>query len=883
MSGQSSCGRRPSLARTLFANAVILGLISFLVLTVNVTAQEAPSAEDVDEEAPDAKSADPPKEAQQQTGTATRPVIDKIVVTAQKREESVQSVPIAIQAYEGETIHEMGIKKASDVTKLAPNLNISTMNAANQQINIRGVGTVDFFGNASGSVGLYMDEVTMSAPYLSGLGLYDLERVEVLRGPQNSLFGRNTTGGAVNYISKRPVVGGDSAGTFNFSYGRFNMVELEGGYTFQLGDKSAARLAGTVYRRDGIWDNLAAEGDTEYGRKNRYSFRGTYLAEPSDRTTVTVNGHWAREDSQIDPYRYVGLRGENGSPEFFTVQPGPVPTGPPPGEELDFTSPFGGLNAQGVNVETSDWNDIVRIGHDGFDIDSYGFYFKVEHDLDWASLTSITSYDHSEIAFTLDLGGPASVPTEITMINTQDQKFDQFSQELRLTSTRSGRFRWIAGLYAFYEESLLGQSIGHGPFSFDTSQPLTVPGGPPIPGQPVGGSFGFWALIAGAAPANANGYGNQAGFSIADLENEVISPYLHSEYDLSDDWTLTVGLRYSRDEKRAPSLTVGNVSVAGLPRDQFQGNDVIRQLSAGLAPCDFDGDGNVTGGTPDNRGLPCVQTLRPEDLTFNELGGKLGLTWRAKDDLLLYGHYSRGFRSGKYDIEFFHGPQTGFARRDQDVEILNTVELGIKSQGLGGSLLFNAAAFFSRWDDQQLFDVDPFTGPVFLNVAESELWGSEFELKWAVNSRFLLQLGVGFLDSEITDEGDDLFGLVEEGHELPYAPDFSANFAASYDIAVGSLGVLTLRSDVKYQSESFTKLRDVPFINEYGSHFDVNARIGFTLFGEGRFYEMALVGENLAGDQRCSFELDLFALAGGAYCWPNDGVPTWAVQTSIRF
>lgn len=878
MSIQPMCGSGWAGVPGRVSYALIVGLVLAWVPKDAVLSQptQAPAKEETGQSAEDGEPASEEEKARQ--GAA---VIDSIIVTATKREESAQSVPITIQAFEGSELQDRGVEQATDVVKLAPNMNISTMNEANQQINIRGVGTVDFFGNATGSVGLYMDEVTMSSPYLSGLGLYDLERVEVLRGPQNSLFGRNTTGGAVNYLSRRAIVGGPADGSLRFTLGRFGRTELEGGYTFQLGEKAAARLAGKVYHRDGIWNNLAT-GDSDYGEKNRFSGRATVVMEPSANTALTFNSHYARDDSEIDPYRFVGLRSHNGSPEFFTRQPGPVPSGPPLDTELDFTGNSGGVNAQGAVVDTENWNDVVRVGNDNFDIETFGLSIKVDRELAWGTFTSITSYDHSEVGFTLDLGGPGLSPDDITMLNAQDQEFDQFSQELRWTSSQEGRFRWIAGLYSFYEESLLGQNIGFGPFGFDTSQPLTVPGGPPIPGQPVGGSFGFWALIAGGAPANANGYGNQAGFSIAELENLVVSSYLHADYDLGKDLTLNLGLRVAHDEKRAPSLLLGNVSTAGLPRDQFRGNDTILQLASGLPACDFDGDGNPTGGTADNRGLPCTQTLTPEDLDFDEIGGKLGLSWQATQDVLLYGHYSRGFRSGKFDIEFFHGPQTGFARNDQDVETLDAFELGVKSQ-LGGSFQLNAAGFYSLWEDQQLFDVDPLTGPIFLNVAKSRLWGSEVEIKWAPTTRFFLQLGAGALDSEVTDEGPDPFNLVEEGHELPFVTDFSANALVSYDVPFGSLGVLTLQSGMRYQGESATKLRDVIFINQYSNLTEVNARMAFKFFRQERFWEVALVGENLTGEEHCGFELDLFALAGGAYCLPTDGEETWGIQVGINF
>ena len=180
------------------------------------------------------------------------------MLTAQKREESLQDVPIAVQAYTGEQLRNLRIGKVADVTRLAPNMNISMQNPANRSINIRGVGTSDFFGAAPGSVGIYLDEVTMSSPYLTAVGLYDMERVEVLRGPQNSLFGRNTTGGAVNYISKKPEVGGDTDGYAQVTYGRYNLIEVEAAGSFNLSDTTAVRLAGKSFNRKESFADHAA-------------------------------------------------------------------------------------------------------------------------------------------------------------------------------------------------------------------------------------------------------------------------------------------------------------------------------------------------------------------------------------------------------------------------------------------------------------------------------------------------------------------------------------------------------------------------------------------------------------------------------------------------
>ena len=292
--------------------------------------------------------------AQTEQSDSDEPALENIIVTAQKRSESIQEIPIAMQALYGDQLKKMGIQKASDITRISPNVNISGQNAANQQINIRGVGTSDFFGTATGAVGIYMDEVTMSAPYLSGVGLFDMERIEILRGPQNSLFGRNTTGGAVNYISNQPKLDGDAEGYLSVNVGNYGLIDLEAAGTLSLSDNAALRLAAKSYQRDGIWNDLSS-GDDEFGDKESQSFRATLLVEPSKNTQITANLHVANEDSQMDPVRAVGTRIENGVPER-----GPLPTTRfAAGEQINFERYYPNtFNNQGDNPSTDDWHDV---------------------------------------------------------------------------------------------------------------------------------------------------------------------------------------------------------------------------------------------------------------------------------------------------------------------------------------------------------------------------------------------------------------------------------------------------------------------------------------------------------------------------------------------
>src|SRR5882672_1500460 len=327
-----------------------------------------------------------------QGGARNESEIFEIVVTAQKRAENVQDVPITMQAYTGEQLKDAGVREITDIVKLAPNLNVVVQNALSQHIVIRGVGTNEFFGNAPSSVGTYMDEVTMNSSYMSTLGLFDMERVEVLRGPQNSLFGRNTTGGAVNYITRMPVVGADSMdGSALLTYGNSNLAEIEAGISFPMGSTAAVRIAGLYHSRDGIWSNEDT-GDNHYGDEERYSGRATLVWEPAQGTRFTASIHSARARDDAQPQKMAGALLNNPPLRINDLAPFT--------DNIDWKN--GNLNTAGnastVNIEAFDrltrgWQDVWVGGSERGDLDVDGGYVKLNHDFGGSTLTFIGSYD----------------------------------------------------------------------------------------------------------------------------------------------------------------------------------------------------------------------------------------------------------------------------------------------------------------------------------------------------------------------------------------------------------------------------------------------------------------------------------------------------------
>ena len=798
-----------------------------------------------------------------------------IIVTAQKREQNLQDVAISMQAFSGDQLNEMNVSQAYQVIKLAPNVNLSGQNQANRAIQIRGIGTSDFFAASPGSVGIYMDEVTINSPYMTSVGLYDMERVEILRGPQNSLFGRNTTAGAINYISNKPVVGGDTDGFARATIGNFNRIEVEAAGTFQTGDTSAIRIAGKSFNRDGLWDDISTGQD--YGEKDRKSLRGTWVWEPNEQTQVTANAHWGTEDSEVDPIRIIGTRilpnGQFVGPSLANTQ-------------LDWDgTDYNTFNGHGVKPSSPNWNEVRPTGDNRHDMDTFGAYLKIIYDMEWAEFTSITAYDESDTQFVVDSSGsgnatPSTVSgiLEDNITIDQDQHFEQFSQEFRLTSPQDERLRWIAGLYYFKEDAVLGQNIRFGAANLISSPvvPLCLPVGVP-PGPPIvtGGSLGLWGVSQGFGCGFLGaGFGDVMSFSIATMENEVWSPYVHLNFDISDNFTLTAGVRFTNDTKKMSSYEVGIADLTGNDVTTFYGVEEMRALSAAQIAA------GIASPVCTSNGRTCGQNLtnRP-DLDAEEWGGILGIDWRMNEDVMLFANYSRGFRSGRHDVEFLHGPQTGFPLADSTPETLDAYEVGLKSTLANNTLQFNVSAFFYEWNNKQTFFVDPVTGPAFSNTPKSEAQGIEFEVKWAPNDAFYVSAGLGLLDTEVIEDSD--LPNDDVGHELQQAPPESFNIAAFYDIPVGN-NLLRIGGDYAYRAAAKNSLATEDLSDEVDKQELLGLRATY-IFGDDQRYEVSLIGENLLESRYCSYHFNLAAISGTVTCVANEGTALWGLQGVMRF
>ena len=415
-------------------------------------------------------------------------MVGEITVTAQKREENIQDVPVAMTALQGEDLESLMVG-APDVRILSgrvPSLVMeSSFGRAFPRFYIRGLGNPDFDLNASQPVSMMVDEVVLENPVVKGMPLFDIDRVEVLRGPQGTLFGRNTPAGVVKFESRKPVLG-DATGNFRASYGTFNTVDVNGGVNVPLGNHFAMRLSALYQERDDWIDNEWEAGpEREIGGYTTGAGRFQLLWSPTDNFNALLNLHAWNVDGTARVFRANILR---------------------PGR--------GGL------VDGFEQDKVYHDGRNSQDISSAGGSLRFDWDFGGATLTSITAFEKIEDMFSrgdIDGGygasyappyGPGFIPFES---ETADgiPNLDQFTQELRLASNGNNVVDWLVGAYYFSED-----------FEATTSSFASLE-----PGNP------------------------RNGFATQSQEATSYAIFGSLDFHLGDHWDLTAGIRYTNDEK----------------------------------------------------------------------------------------------------------------------------------------------------------------------------------------------------------------------------------------------------------------------------------------------------------------------------------------------
>lgn len=649
------------------------------------------------------------------SATAQDRTLDEIIVTATKRAENLQKVPIAVTAFNAEIIQDAGIGDVLDVANLTPTLTVATSrNPFQNRVAIRGLGTAQNDPSLEPSVGIFVDGVFLGRSGLGMSDLTDIERIEVLQGPQGTLYGKNTNAGAISIITKRPNLE-EFEGYIEGSIGDYNLRKFTAALSGPLSENIAYRISGSIHQRDGFFENVGSGSDL--GDADDWNVQGKLLWEPNEKLSFLLNGSHVERDT-------------NGSGFDSTFSP----------------IVQAQLMAQGFTVPENDPFDfdIANNTQGEFDMQADNLSLHVNLDTDWGTITSISAWNDYDYFSKSD---PDGSELDIIRSNGEPYSGDSLSQELRLDSSIGGNIDYQIGLFYLDQRTQRGDDgvvineIGN---DFVTiAGPLFL--GPNAVLDPPGPAGPFRLLDFAARPGDSIG-----GKNVWDTETFAI--FGQATWNLTNDLRLTGGLRWTDEEKEADLLTVTSSTATGVP-----------------APL----QGVVPPSLVNFLSVPFVNQLTtPIDAEFER--SNKSTDWLIKgaydlnEDSMIYASVSTGTKSGN-----FNGVNGAANSREFEDEHTTSYEVGLKSELANSTVRLNAAAFLTDVEDFQFQFALPTGGSTISNEGEVEFSGVDVSLQ-AVPVNFLtLDAGLLHMNKYEVTAGPNT------GKEVALVADWSGNVAAT--------------------------------------------------------------------------------------------------------
>ncbi len=687
-----------------------------------------------------------------------------IVVRAQGREQELADVPVAISAVSAEDLQKSGATDIRELNQLAPSLLVSsTGNEANGSARIRGIGTVGDNPGLESSVAVFVDGVyrSRSGNALGEIG--PIDRVEILRGPQGTLGGRNSSAGLISIYTAPPEF--EFGGYGAFTYGNYNQIRVEGGLNAPIGDTVAARLDGVYVQRDGFYNDVV--NGTDVNNKDRFLVRGQLLFEPNSDLSVRLIGDYSKKDEACCAATFV-------QPQF-------APLARISGASLDpFTRPTTGA------ALTSTDNPIIPVllglgqdpraltqstfnrdiypsqgrSYDG-ETEDYGLSLEVNYSLGSAELTSITGYrDYSNFQ------GSDTDYTGVDILyrtpgpNAGARGFKTFTQEFRLQGTAfDDRIDWLVGVFYANEKLRVKDNLRFGT-QYGAFAPCRIINAvnPALasPGDNACLSAGGRALLEGKVPGVDPAFGPLTGAVLGGLDilsqvndrgtntdrynqdSESFAVFTHNIIEITDRLDLTLGLRYTSETKDF-SAAFSNDNIfcpqqRALQLSSTLNPDILALFPERLRPTLQGLGGGLIGLTCQGNSTSELDGVTLSDSRDeDELTGTAILSFKPADDLLVYGSYSRGYKAGGFNLDrsaltsstLFNPAATGSTANLQfDQEIVDAYEIGVKYST--PSFSFGISAFRQEF---QNFQLNTFNGSVFLvqniNGCGSNLGGAD--------------------------------------------------------------------------------------------------------------------------------------------------------------
>lgn len=857
--------------------------------------------------------------------------LEEVIVTAQKRAESLQDVPISMTALDGERMEDTGVRSFADMSSYVSNLEIKE-NPVNTIITMRGI---DIGSNQSfeQSVGIYVDGIHYGKSRQVRTGLFDLQQVEVLRGPQGILFGKNTLAGAINVTTASPVIGEETNGKVSVSRETHYGDILEGNINTSLSDTLAVRFAFRDQESDGYLDNSFEDARSPTTpTTDEEIWRISALWEPNENTSVSLKhtqSDFVRVGSnsvitQFSPLENLGQAdtmmyavmgathpafasistADSDSPYRDDIVPGSLALAQYMGKDLDGTEDR--LAGTDTEIDNTSLNIEIDLAN--------GYTFT--------SVTGIANYNYQD--------GIDADFLPLTFIGRSDHSdYKQTSQEFRIASPSDRDFSFVAGAYATSSEQEIDRLVVFdGTLGVPNVMRLVTGQGDPSAGNPSFLAFSAEQLALGAlmqagvtdpTPAQIAGTAASAavqaqlGIEGATMWNQLgrlsnwkqdtdsWAVFFQGTYQLTDELSLTAGVRYTEEDKKAHAAADLITDFTGLTTPST--NTMLAKLMGSL----FESYAHVFD----------------EERSTDQLMPAFNLQWRPSDTTQYYVSYSEGFKSGGFNAADDQNPKfladgtilrtvpgTGF---EYDDETAKSFEIGGKHTLLDGAMQINWAAFSSEYEDQQ---VSTFVGLGFVvaNAASSDSQGLEVDIAWQATDQLRLGANLAVLDANYAsfpgaactaEQGSALLGLGDltsdspvtsalgcqqqflgngeaagSSQDLsggPLGADYSGTLTADYVMPLSSGNTWFIGMDINF-TDGYLMTGDQDPVDFQESYEKINFRTGIN----GDNWNLMVYGRNITDEMTATGGADV-PLAGGSHMrYLAPGV-IWGARASYKF
>ena len=788
-------------------------------------------------------------------------VLEEVVVTAQKRVESLKDVPISVSAVSGDRMRDAQITNLESLTTFVPNFSMNQSGISNN-ITIRGVSSGINPGFEQ-SVGMYVDEVYYGRGQLARSPLFDLERIEVLRGPQPILFGKNAIAGAVNIVTAKPT---DQVEGFVTAL--YETEEETQDYRFALSgpltDTLSGRISGLYRETEGVYENTFTGDNDKYEEES--VIRGQLRWEPSDNLSINLKVEHAEFDD----------RGRNVELDQSILREDLSP-----GQGTDYVSALNNFVALGNIVlglqpaipysgEDGELNRVRGGNTDFHTTESDAAVLSIDWDINGFTLSSVTGY--LDYAYTQDCDCDFNSALIFQAIG--NEQFEQFSQELRLTSPGGEKVDYVVGAYFQTNE-------------LDFNDAIDVPEA---------------SLLRLLSPA----YSNVRTRRFANQESDMWALFAQFTVNLNDRTRLIVGGRYTDEDKSATKTQrhfIGpEATELGFPATDPTGQtpNVLWGLNPLFGAFNIEPYELITGDRSESQFTPQVT-----------------LQYDVNDSTMVYANYVEGFKAGGFDVRSNGHPDPTVVNaqnlgRGLDIvgvfefedEQATSYEVGMKA-GIGQTAEINVAAFFTEYEDLQTSQFDGVLGFNVTNAGKAEIMGLEADARWLVSEGLTLSANFAYLDFEYTDFPNnqvyfgmaaDVFGeanLVNpdgvtydaSGKRKEYTPEYTGGISVEWIVPLGDLQLRSVYDANFSDSYLFNPTLDPR--SEQDAYVTHNLRIG--LGPADGTWEVAFIGKNLSDEDIVTYggEAPLAgSLTGGtgmAYYKFLDRPATYAVQGTYRF